>query len=78
MWKNDKELFKLVKEELYTAVIGDIMDKLGYLHQFLPPQIQPLRNDMFLVGRAMTVLEADTFEELSHGKYNPSWPNHSD
>ena len=71
MWNNDKELFSLIKQELFTAVIGDIMDKHGYFHQFLPPEVQPLRDDMFLVGRAMTVLEADAFEELSPTGNNP-------
>jgi regulator of RNase E activity RraA len=64
-WKNDKELFGLIKAELYTAVIGDIMDKLGYLHQFLPPQIRPNKEDIFLAGRAMTVLEADVPESCN-------------
>ena len=62
-WKNDEDLFRLVRDELYTAVVGDIMDKMGLLHQFLPPKIQPLRDDMVVVGRAMTVLEADVYEE---------------
>lgn len=70
-WENDDELFSIIKKELYTAVVGDIMDKMGFLHQFLPPQIQPLKDTMSLVGRAMTVLEADTFEELSIGSANP-------
>jgi regulator of RNase E activity RraA len=70
-WNNDDELFSIVRKELFTAVVGDIMDKMGYLHQFLPPKIQPLRDDMFLIGRAMTVLEADAFEELSKGSLNP-------
>ena len=70
-WKNDDELFSIIKRELYTAVVGDIMDKMGFLHQFLSPEIQPLKESMFLVGRAMTVLEADTFEELSIGSANP-------
>ena len=30
-WKDDKTLITLIKAELYTAVIGDIMDKMGYL-----------------------------------------------
>lgn len=64
-WKNDDELFEIVREELYTAVVGDIMDKLGLLHQFLSPKIQPLRDDMFVVGRAMTVLEADVVSDSS-------------
>lgn len=71
MWKNDEELFAIVKAELFTAVVGDIMDKMGYFHQFLPPQVQPLRDDMFIVGRAMTVLEADAFEDLSSSGNNP-------
>ncbi|MCF7567500.1 RraA family protein [Sabulilitoribacter arenilitoris] len=70
-WKNDDELFAAAKKELFTAVVGDAMDKMMLLHQFLPPQIQPLKDDMFLIGRAMPVLEADTFEELSIGSQNP-------
>ncbi|MEP6805614.1 MAG: RraA family protein [Flavobacterium sp.] len=65
-WKNDEELFDIVRKELYTAVIGDIMDKMDLLNQFLPPQIQPLRDDMFIVGRAMTVLEADVVSNFSN------------
>ncbi|MDX9883130.1 MAG: RraA family protein [Prolixibacteraceae bacterium] len=66
-WKDDNELFQIIKEELYTAVVGDIMDKMGYTHQFLPPGIKPLREDMLIAGRAMPVLEADCFEEVSKG-----------
>lgn len=62
-WKNDKELFKIAKEELFVALVGDVLDKMGYLHQFLSPKIKPLRKDMVTIGRAMTVLEADVFEE---------------
>lgn len=58
-WKNDDELFSLIKAELFTAVVGDIMDKMGLLRQFLPPQIQPLHTAMVVAGRAMPVLEAD-------------------
>lgn len=69
-WSDDNELFELMKRELYSAVLGDILDKMGYLHQFLPWRIQPLSDDMVVAGRAMPVLEADAFEELSDGK-NP-------
>jgi regulator of RNase E activity RraA len=58
-WKNDKELFDLIRKELFTAVIGDIMDKMGRLNQFLSPKLKPLRKDMFIAGRAMTVIESD-------------------
>ena len=33
-WNDDEGLFSLVRRELFTAVVGDIMTKLGYLHQF--------------------------------------------
>jgi regulator of RNase E activity RraA len=62
LWRNDDELFRLAGRELFTAVVGDIMDKLGFLRQFLPPQIKPLRDDMVVLGRAMTVLEADVLD----------------
>ena len=41
------------------------MDKMGLLHQFLPPQIRPLKDNMFIVGRALPVLEADWFGKLN-------------
>ena len=58
---DDGELFATMRAKLFTAVVGDILDTLGYLHQFLPPQIRPLRDDMVAIGRAMPVLEADFF-----------------
>ena len=59
LWKNDKELFALARAELFPALVGDILDTHGYLHQFLPPQIKPLGHEMIIIGRAMTVLESD-------------------
>ena len=70
-WKDDKALFALIKEELYTAVVGDIMDKMGYTRQFLPPRIRPLRDDMLVAGRAMTVLEADVLDAGKEKGVNP-------
>ncbi len=64
-WNDDDGLFALARRELFTAVVGDIMDKLGFLHQFLPPRIRPLRADMVVIGRAMTVLEADVYAECA-------------
>ncbi|RDY61130.1 RraA family protein [Flagellimonas nanhaiensis] len=71
LWKNDDELFNIAKTELFVALVGDILDKLGYEHQFLPPNIKPLQNDFVVIGRAMTVLEADVFEESSKNTKNP-------
>jgi 4-hydroxy-4-methyl-2-oxoglutarate aldolase len=61
MWKTDDELFALMREKLFPAVVGDILDTMGYLKQFLNPQIRPLKSEMVVVGRAMPVLEANAF-----------------
>ena len=55
----DGELFQLMKTRLYTPVVGDILDRLGFTHQFLPQPVQPLRTEMKLAGRAMPVLMID-------------------
>ena len=62
-WGSDDELFAMAERELFTCVVGDVMDKLDLVHQYLPPQIQPLRQDMVLIGRAMPVLSGDVFKE---------------
>lgn len=54
-------LYDEICNTLYTPVVGDILDSLGYHHQFLPQPIQPLREDMRVAGRAMPVLIADVF-----------------
>ena len=71
LWNSDEELFALAKHELFTAVVGDVMDKMGLLHQFLPPRLQPLRDDMVAIGRAMPVLEADVFDVTGAAGANP-------
>ena len=62
-WKNDDELFALARRELFTAVVGDVMDTLKLQRQFLPPLIRPLDPAMVTIGRAMTVLGGDYFHE---------------
>ena len=58
-WSNDEQLFELVRKELYTPVVGDILDQMGRTRQFLPQPIQPMKEEMVVVGRAMTVRLAD-------------------
>ncbi|RVT81485.1 RraA family protein [Rhodobacteraceae bacterium CCMM004] len=58
---DDARLFPLMKDKLFTAVIGDVLDQMGLIRQFLPAGIAPLDPDTVLVGRAMPVLEADVF-----------------
>ncbi|MGI5900723.1 MAG: RraA family protein [Christensenellales bacterium] len=61
IWKTEEEMFALMKEKLYTPVVGDVLDLMGYVHQFMPPYIRPITNDMKLAGKACTVLEHDVF-----------------
>ncbi len=63
LWKDDSDLFVMARRELFTAVVGDIMDRLGFRRQFLPPGIGPLDRGMIALGRAMTVVEADIDED---------------
>ncbi len=59
----DDVLFASLRDRLFTAVVGDVLDQMGRRRQFLPQAIGPLRPDMKLVGRAMPVLEADIFDD---------------
>lgn len=71
LWEDDAQLFAIARRELFTAVAGDVMDKMKLLHQFLPAAIKPVHREMVAIGRAMPVLEADYFEEVWDGGYNP-------
>lgn len=67
LWKDDDELFDLMREKLFTAAVGDVLDAMRIRRQFLPPAIQPLSPDMVVAGRAMPVLEADCFDDAGFG-----------
>lgn len=53
LWDSDEELFLIAKQTLFTALVGDILDKMGLVHQFLPAAIKPLSPQMVTIGRAM-------------------------
>jgi 4-hydroxy-4-methyl-2-oxoglutarate aldolase len=60
-WRSDDELFRLMRDELYTPVVGDVLDGLGLYHRFLPQPIMPAREEMKVAGRAMPVLMIDVY-----------------
>jgi regulator of RNase E activity RraA len=62
MKQNDRELFQEMRAHLFTAIIGDVLDRHGFRHQFLPPECSPLHPKMAVCGRAMTVFETDISE----------------
>lgn len=55
----EEPLFERIRTELYSAVLGDVMDAIGLTRQFLPPEIRALVQGSVIAGRAMTVQEAD-------------------
>lgn len=59
--------FDFIRTELFTAVIGDVLDQRGYRDQFLPAGIAPLVAGTRLVGRAMTVLETPYLDGAGNG-----------
>lgn len=63
----EKDFFEKIKSQLFTAVIGDILDTMGHKNQFLPQPIKPLVPGTRIVGRAMPVLEADYPEGGANG-----------
>lgn len=71
MTTSDDDTFTLLKTGLFTAVIGDVLDVLGFRQQFLPAGIAPLKSGMKIAGRAMPVLEADVFSDGAEGSSGP-------
>lgn len=53
------DILETIRRELFSAVVGDVLDAAGMTQQFLPPEIRPMVNQGVMVGRAMPVLEAD-------------------
>lgn len=70
LWKDNNELYAIARQELFTALVGDSLDKMGLTHQFLPQGVKPLASGMTVIGRAMPVLEADVFAERGGGSSN--------
>ena len=65
----DDQMIETARARLYTAVLSDVLDELGYRHQVLPPRIRPLDEALVLVGRARTGLYRDVYH-LPRG-HNP-------
>lgn len=57
--ETETSYFERLERELYTPVLGDILDQLGYSHQFLPFGIASMTAGMPMAGRAFPVTIAD-------------------
>jgi 4-hydroxy-4-methyl-2-oxoglutarate aldolase len=60
--KNDKELFDAMEQKLYSSVISDVLDKLGYREQAMRADINPMWPGAVVAGRAHTCLSVDVYE----------------
>ena len=60
---SETALFSELEEKLFTAVICDVLDDMGYRNQSMTTRILPLDRDMVIAGRAKTVLAADVYTQ---------------
>ncbi len=61
MDKHSREYYDLIEEKLYTAILADIMDGLGYRNQVMRYDIRPVYPDAKVVGRAATMLGVEAY-----------------
>jgi 4-hydroxy-4-methyl-2-oxoglutarate aldolase len=61
--KFSSDYYDLIDQKLYTAVLADVMDDLGYQRQSLAPEIRPLFPEARIVGRAATMLAVDIYQQ---------------
>lgn len=54
--------FDVLKKTLYTAVLSDVLDSLGYPNQAMPPFMRPLDDTKVMFGRARTGLFMATYD----------------
>jgi 4-hydroxy-4-methyl-2-oxoglutarate aldolase len=53
--------FKRFTSILYTAVLSDVLDGLGYTHQAMRPFVRPIDDSLVMMGRARTGLYMVTY-----------------
>lgn len=56
------EYYEEIANKLYTAVLADIMDDLGYRNQVMRYEIRPMYDGARIVGRAATMLATNVAE----------------
>lgn len=56
---DDQKLFDTMCETLYSAVISDTLDQLGYRNQVMRENINPVDPSWVVAGRAKTILSVD-------------------
>ena len=59
--RNDPRFLPGIRETLYTAVLSDVLDELGFRDQVMAASIRPLDEDLVLAGFARTGLYREVF-----------------
>ena len=57
------------RKRLYTAVLSDVLDGLGYRRQAMSPAIRPLDETLVMCGRARTALYREVFHIAKGNPY---------
>lgn len=60
--EEQERLLDIMRNDLYVAVVSDILDAEGLRHQAMDERLRPLSPRMRLIGRAHTVLTTDVYE----------------
>lgn len=58
--------FDQMQRELYTGVICDVLDSLGFRNQSMEADVRPVGPNMTLVGRARPALSVDVYQEVEN------------
>ncbi|MFO1311506.1 MAG: RraA family protein [Burkholderiales bacterium] len=58
---SDATLLQSIARDLYTAVLSDVLDELGYRDQAMPPSIRPLDDELMMAGRARTGIYREVY-----------------
>ena len=60
-FEDDLKLFAVMKEQLYSAVLCDALDQVGFREQAMRADIRPVYPDAIVVGRALTMQSVDVY-----------------
>lgn len=59
--RGDKGFLDAIRTKLYVAVVSDVLDSLGHMHQAMSAAIRPLDDSLVLAGYARTGLYQDIY-----------------
>jgi len=62
---SEASLLQSIADTLYTAVLSDVLDELGFREQAMPPSIRPLDDDLVMVGRARTGVYREVYSVVA-------------